>query len=99
LRTENARGDYPRVVVHDGWTVGELGFCISYERESFEGKIGFYSALPNHDGSYGTDRTGDPSGHGSDVAYFTVLEPLGSHAKRLRPDQAGISWINRPPKE
>jgi len=85
------------VQVRKYWVEGPDGFCIVWERADFDGKIGYYSQVPEVGGDFGVDHGGDPAHHGYDVASFVVLEPLGSVAARLHPDDFGISWITPPP--
>lgn len=77
------------VGVIDAWTEGDSAFCVVYRYREYPRTIGIRRTVDDDPNSAAAD---DPKQFGRDVATGDIGEPLGTVARKLRPDATGAHW-------
>ncbi|WP_305091378.1 hypothetical protein [Prescottella sp. R16] len=76
-------------IVIDAWIDGESAFCVVYRYGNSPKTLGIRVTV---DGDPMQPAADDPVQFGQEVATGDIGEPLGTVARNLRPDPAGIHW-------
>ncbi|MDH6284060.1 hypothetical protein [Prescottella agglutinans] len=77
------------VGVIDAWADGDTAFCVVYRYHSYPRTLGLRLTVDDWPNGAAAE---DPVAFGQDVATGDLGEPLGTVARNLRPDAAGIHW-------
>lgn len=79
------------VGVVDAWVEDESAFCVLYRYREYPHTLGIRRSVNDYHYPNGAADL-DPAQFGKDVATDDIGEPLGTVARKLRPDATGIHW-------
>lgn len=77
--------------VVDAWVEDDSAFCVVYRYRDYPHTLGVRQRASDHNDPYGPGLD-DPEQFGRTVATSDIGEPLGTVARALQPDAAGVHW-------
>ena len=79
------------VGILDAWVEGDSAFCVVYRYADAPHTLGTRRLVDDHGDPYGPGAD-DPEQFGRNVATGDISEPLGTVARALQSDAAGVYW-------